>query len=121
MTNLYILSVSAGSWDDYHRINIGIFDSEEKANEVGDKFLARVKELDELINSECPLEESVRVRYEEECDFDFFESLPGEDQDAYHNWKYKKNRITEINHEYNVEPYVLNEPDLSEFTEIFPS
>ena len=121
MTKLHILSVSRGSWDDYHRINIGVFDSEEKANEVGDRFLSRVKELGELMDSECPIEESMRVRYEEECDFDLFESLPEEDQGAYHEWRYKKNMITEINNEYKVEPYILNESDFSEFTEIFPS
>lgn len=121
MTKLYILAVSKGSWDDYHRIIIGVFDNEEKANEVGDRFLSRVKELGEFMDSECPLDESMRVKYEEECDFDLFESLPEEDQGAYHEWRYKKNMITEINNEYIVEPYILNESDFSEFTGIFPS
>ena len=121
MEKLYILSFSKGSWDDYHRINIGVFDSEEKANEIGEEFLDKLEELRKSIDSECPLEESIRVRYEEECDYDLFESLPQEDQDAYHSWWYKKHLLVEINNEYKVEPYTLNQPDFSEFTEIYPS
>ena len=120
METLYILSVSRGSWDDYHRINIGVFDSEQKANEVGDKFLARVNDLRDSVDSECPLDEDMRIRYEEECDFEAFENLSVEEQDAYHLWWHKKHTITDINMEYKVEPYTLNQPDFSEFTEIFP-
>ena len=119
MEKLYILSVSRGSWDDYHRINIGVFDSEEKANEVGNNFLAKVNDLKETIDSECPIDEDMRIKYEEECDFEAFKNLSVEEQDAYHLWWHKKHMISEINNEYNVEPYTLNQPDMSGFEEIF--
>jgi hypothetical protein len=118
MEKMHVLSFSRGSWDDYHRINIGVFDSKEKANEVGDKFLAKVKELKEVIEAECPLDEMTRIKYEEECDFDAFEALSVEEQDAYHLWWHKRHQITEINMEYNVESYDLNEANMTEFVDV---
>lgn len=118
MEKMHVLSFSRGSWDYYYRINIGVFDSKEKANEVGDKFLDKVRELKEVIESECPLDEVTRMKYEEECDFDAFEALSVEEQDAYHLWWHKRNQITEINMEYKVESYNLNEANMSEFVDV---
>ena len=112
---LHILSFSRGSWDDYHRINVGVFSDVEKAKEVGDKFLAKVEELRNSIDSECPLSTEERNRYEDECDFDFFEGLPPETQNKYHDWWYTKSMIYEINKEYRIDEFELDKPNLSDF------
>jgi hypothetical protein len=115
MEKMYVLSFSRGSWDDYHRINIGVFESKEKADAVGDKFLARVKELNETIETECPIDEITRIKYEEECDFEVFEALSVEEQDSYHLWWHKKHQITEINMEYQVDEFDLNKANMEDF------
>ena len=115
---MYVLSFSRGSWDDYHRINIGVFESKEKADEFGDKFLAKVKEIKETIDSECPIDEITRIKYEEECDFEVFEALSVEEKDSYHLWWYKKHQITEINMEYRVDEFDLNKANTEDFKEI---
>lgn len=112
---MYVLSFSRGSWDDYHRINIGVFESKEKADQFGDKFLAKVKEIKETIDSECPIDEITRMKYEEECDFEVFEALSVEEKDSYHLWWHKKHQITEINIEYKVEEFDLNKANTEDF------
>ncbi len=115
---LHVLSFSRGSWDDYRWIKVGVFSSEENAKAVADKFLAKVKELKETVDSECPMSAEDRNRYEENCDFDFFESLPVEQQDEYHLWEYRKNEIMDINDEYQIVKFDLDKHDLSDFEQI---
>ena len=115
---MYVLSFSKGSWDDYRRINIGVFESKEKADQFGDKFLAKVKEIKETIDSECPIDEITRMKYEEECDFEALKDLSMEEQDSYHLWWHNKNEIVEINMEYDVEEFDLNKANMEGFEEV---
>jgi hypothetical protein len=117
MTKVYILSGSYGSWDDYYRTNLGIFDSEEAANKAGKAFLKERKARLEKINSECPIDPEIAKRYEEEYDFELLESLSPEDQNLYHDWWFNKNKLKEINDNFSVDELELNKFDIDSILE----
>jgi hypothetical protein len=110
---LYILSVSRGSWDDYHRINIGAFDSKEKADKAGKEFLdLRDKAIADM-EDKCPIEKSVHSKIEEEYDSELLDSMDVKTINTYYRWKYHISGLTQINNEYRVEPLYINTMDLS--------
>jgi hypothetical protein len=110
---LYILSVSRGSWDDYHRINIGAFDSKEKADKAGKEFLElRAKAIADM-EDKCPIEKSVHLKIEEDYDSELLDSMDVETINTYYRWKCHVSGLAEINNEYRVEPLYVNTMDLS--------
>jgi hypothetical protein len=111
---LHILSVSRGSWDDYYRINIGIFDSKEKADKAGKEFLELREKAIADMEAKCPIDKSVHLKIEEDYDIELLESLDEKTTGEYHKWLYMFTRLKEINNEYRIEPLYINTMDLSE-------
>lgn len=111
---LHILSVSRGSWDDYYRINIGAFDSKEKADKAGKEFLELREKAIADMESKCPIDKSVHLKIEEDYDIELLESLDEKTTGEYHKWLYMLTRVKEINNEYRIEPLYINTMDLSE-------
>ena len=110
---LHILSVSRGSWDDYHRINIGVFDSKEKADKAGEEFiLIRNKAIKDM-NDKCPVKKSIHLKIEEDYDSELLDSMDVETVNMYYKWKYNVLRLTEINNEYRVESLSINTVNVS--------
>jgi len=116
--NIYILSISKGSWDDYYRVNIGAFTEESKAEEAGALFLDKIKKAKEEVKNECPVDKASRLRIEEEYDIEFMESLPDDLQMKYHEWHYKSSTISSFNDEYRIEPLKINEINFLDISEI---
>jgi len=118
---LHILSVSRGSWDDYYRINIGIFDSKEIADKAGKEFLALRDKAIEDMKAKCPIDKSIHLKIEEDYDIELLDSLDEKTMSEYNRWSYMFTRLKEINNEYRIEPLWVNTMDLSEvFGEEFP-
>lgn len=114
---LYVLSVSSGSWDDFYRLNVGVFESKEKAEEAGKQFLQIREKLISEMQARCPIEFSSHLKIKEDFDFEIMESLDQNTLSEYHLWHYKFNRLNEVNEEYRIEPLYINTMDLSE---VFP-
>jgi hypothetical protein len=108
---MYILSVSRGSWDDYYRINIGVFDDESKAKKAGEGFLEVRKNLIEKLESECPIDLSVHTKINEDYDIELLDYLDETMVSKYHEWSYKLTMAKNINDEYRVEPMRVNAMD----------
>lgn len=115
---IHILSVSKGSWDDYYRVNIGVFDTKEAAEEAAKQFLQIREDLINKIKEECPVSwvnlEKILV---EGLDFDDYENLKSmseEDQEKFYHWDYKRTMVSDINKEYFIESQYLNTMDLSQ-------
>jgi len=111
---MHILSVSRGSWDDYYRINIGVFDDESKAKKAGEEFLKIRKNLIEKLESECPIDLSVHVKIDEDYDIELLDSLDETTVSKYHDWSYNLSMAKDINNEYRIEPVWVNTMDISE-------
>jgi len=114
MTKAYLLIGSAGSWDDHHSVSLGIFTTLEEAKKCGKSFLKERADRLEKINKECPIDEEIRMKYEEHYDFVALESLPPEEQEKYHEWWYDKNKLEEINSSYHIYEFEVNKFDLDE-------
>ena len=110
---LHILSVSRGSWDDYHRINIGVFDSKEKADKAGEEFILIRNKAIEDMNDKCPVKKSIHLKIEEDYDSELLDSMDVETVNMYYKWKYNVLRLTEINNEYRVESLSINTVNVS--------
>jgi hypothetical protein len=111
---LHILSVSRGSWDDFYRINIGVFDSKEKADKAGKEFLELRAQAISDMEAKCPIEKSVHLKIEEDYDIELLDSLDEKTMSEYHLWNYRFTRLKEINNEYRIESQYVNTMDLSE-------
>lgn len=112
---LHILSVSRGSWDEYHRINVAVFDSKEKAEKAGEQFLEARKKSIEDMEAKCPVEKSIYMKIEDECDIELLGSLGEKTISDYYSWNYSFSRLKDINNEYRIEPLYINTMDLSQF------
>jgi hypothetical protein len=105
MNKLFVLCGSAGSYDDYRRINIGVYDSEDAAKEAGDRFLKKRNDILNNISNKCPLTPDQLRIVEETYETDGLkESEIGE----YYSWWNIKNMMEEINNIYYIEEFILN-------------
>jgi hypothetical protein len=105
MNKLFILAGSSGSYDDYARINIGVYDSEDAAKEAGDKFLKKRNDILNNVNNKCPLTPDQLRIVEETYETD---GLNQSELDAYYSWWNIKNMLEEINNTYYIEEFILN-------------
>jgi hypothetical protein len=105
MNKLFILAGSSGSYDDYARINIGVYDSEDAAKEAGDKFLKRRNDILNNVNNKCPLTPDQLRIVEETYETD---GLTESEIDSYYSWWNIKNMLEEINNTYYIEEFMLN-------------
>ncbi len=105
MNKLFILAGSSGSYDDYARINIGVYDSEDAAKEAGDKFLKRRNDILNNVNNKCPLTPDQLRIVEETYETD---GLTESEIDPYYSWWNIKNMLEEINNTYYIEEFMLN-------------
>lgn len=105
MDKLFILAGSSGSYDDYTRINIGVYDSEDAAKEAGDKFLKRRNDILNNVNNKCPLTPDQLRIVEETHETD---GLTESEIDSYYSWWDIKNMLEEINNTYYIEEFILN-------------
>lgn len=114
---VHILSVSRGAWDDYMRINIGVFDTKEAAEEAGNQFLQMRENLINKVKDECPVDwANLEKLIEGGLDIDDYEKLESmseEDREKFYHWDYKRTMVSYINKEYFIEPQYLNTMDLS--------
>jgi hypothetical protein len=108
MEKAYVLVGSSGSWDDHTKFIIGIYSSEEAANEAGDNFLVKRKETLEQIEKSCPVSDEI-LKGIENYDFDPEEKLTSAQAEKYHEWWWAKHNVTNINDSYNVEEHTLNQ------------
>lgn len=105
MNKLFILAGSSGSYDDYARINIGVYDSEDAAKEAGDKFLKKRNDILDNVNNRCPLTPDQLRIVEETHETD---GLTESEIDSYYSWWNIKNMLEEINNTYYIEEFILN-------------
>jgi len=106
MDKLFVLLGSAGSYDDYRRINIGVYDSEDAAKEAADKFLKKRNDILSNVNNKCPLTPDQLRIVQETYETD---GLNQSEIDAYYSWWNIKNELEEINNSYYIEEFTLNQ------------
>jgi hypothetical protein len=105
MNKLFVLLGSCGSYDDYRRINIGVYDSEDAAKEAADKFLKKRNDILNNVNNKCPLTPDQLRIVEETHETD---GLTESEIDSYYSWWNIKNMMEEINNTYYIEEFILN-------------
>lgn len=105
MNKLYILTGSKGTWDDYIRVNIGVYDSEELAKEAGERFLEKRKSMLDAVRKNCPITPEQLKIVEETFETD---NLTESEASQYYSWLDFKYALEEINNEYFVETLELN-------------
>lgn len=105
MDKLFVLLGSSGSYDDYRRINIGVYDSEDAAKEAADKFLKKRNDILNNVNNKCPLTPDQLRIVEETYETD---GLTESEIDSYYSWWNIKNMMEEINDDYYIEEFILN-------------
>jgi hypothetical protein len=105
MNKLFVLLGSCGSYDDYRRINIGVYDSEDAAKEAADKFLKKRNDILNNVNNKCPLTPDQLRIVEETFETD---GLTESELDLYSSWWNIKNMMEEINNTYYIEEFILN-------------
>jgi hypothetical protein len=105
MNKLFVLLGSCGSYDDYRRINIGVYDSEDAAKEAGDKFLMKRNDILNNISNKCPLTPDQLRIVEETYETD---GLTESEIDSYYSWQNIKYMMEEINNDYYIEEFILN-------------
>ena len=105
MNKLFVLLGSCGSYDDYRRINIGVYDSEDAAKEAADKFLKKRNDILNNVNNKCPLTPDQLRIVEETYETD---GLTESEIDSYYSWQNIKYMMQEINSDYYIEEFILN-------------
>ena len=105
MDKLFVLLGSAGSYDDYVSVNIGVYDSEDAAKEAADKFLKKRNDILDNVNNKCPLTPDQLRIFQETYETD---GLSESEIDAYYSWWNLKNMLEEINNSYYIEEFILN-------------
>ena len=105
MNKLFVLLGSCGSYDDYRRINIGVYDSEDAAKEAADKFLKKRNDILNNVNNKCPLTPDQLRIVEETYETD---GLSESEIDSYYSWQNIKYMMQEINNDYYIEEFILN-------------
>ena len=105
MNKLFVLLGSCGSYDDYRRINIGVYDSEDAAKEAADKFLKKRNDILNNVNNKCPLTPDQLRIVEETYETD---GLTESEIDSYYSWQNIKYMMQEINNDYYIEEFILN-------------
>jgi hypothetical protein len=105
MNKLFVLLGSCGSYDDYRRINIGVYDSEDAAKEAADKFLKKRNDILNNVNNKCPLTPDQLRIVEETYETD---GLTESEIDSYYSWQNIKYMMEEINNDYYIEEFILN-------------
>jgi hypothetical protein len=105
MNKLFVLLGSCGSYDDYRRINIGVYDSEDAAKEAADKFLKKRNDILNNVNNKCPLTPDQLRIVEETFETD---GLTESELNSYSSWWNIKYMMEEINDDYYIEEFILN-------------
>jgi hypothetical protein len=105
MSSIFILVGSCGSWDDYRRINIGVYDSEESAKEAGERFLEKRNSMLDSNMKKCPVTPEQLKGIEENYNFS---NLTESESDLYYSWWNVNNMLSEINNGYFIEELKLN-------------
>ena len=105
MNKLFVLLGSCGSYDDYRRINIGVYDSEDAAKEAADKFLKKRNDILNNVNNRCPLTPDQLRIVEETYETD---GLTESEINSYYSWQNIKYMMQEINDDYYIEEFILN-------------
>lgn len=104
--NVYKLTTSSGSYDDFYRIEIGIYKSPELAEIAKKEFIDKVNKIKEL--NPCPFNEEIIY------DIENYINDNTEMQDQYNSWRYgKMYDIFNLNMDVNIQTIKLNETDLN--------